>query len=148
MQAAIGGTLCVRAERPPEDFAFVMAMARQQDARFQLVLCSGHDDDGFLSTAVQIPTLESRAAELPRIVDEYAADAASTLEVPIASFTEADRAWVLAHGTTSLSEIEKATVRLIALRTSASVDKAARRLGMATVSLSRWIGRRNIPLSA
>jgi len=36
--------------------------------------------------------------------------------------------------------------RLVALRTSLSVPRAAERLGMAPVSLSRWPRRRKLPL--
>jgi hypothetical protein len=35
---------------------------------------------------------------------------------------------------------------MVALRASATLGDAARRLGMAPVSLSRWIGRRNMPI--
>lgn len=38
----------------------------------------------------------------------------------------------------SLSEIEKAALRLVALRSSANMSNAAGRLGMAPVSLARW----------
>ena len=44
-----------------------------------------------------------------------------------------------------LAEIEKATLRLVAIRSSRNVSAAAARLGMAPVSLSRWIGRRTLP---
>jgi transposase-like protein len=50
--------------------------------------------------------------------------------------------------TTSLSEIEKATLRLVALRSSATVSQAAARLGMAPVSLSRWVARRKLLTSS
>lgn len=44
----------------------------------------------------------------------------------------------------SLSEIEKTTLRLIALRSFATVSQAALRLGMAAVSLARWAERRRL----
>jgi hypothetical protein len=49
---------------------------------------------------------------------------------------------MLEHGTSSLSEIEKSTLRLVALRAAPNMSNAAARLGMAPVSLSRWIDRR------
>jgi len=69
----------------------------------------------------------------------------STLGVRRDCLTEEDRTWILDHEASSLSDIEKATLRLVALRTSANMSTAAARLGMAPVSLSRWIGRRKIP---
>jgi hypothetical protein len=86
-----------------------------------------------------------RANEVPRIVDEYAADAIAELGAARTGFTDADRAWVCEHASTSLAEIEKATLRLVALRFSRNTSGAAARLGMAAVSLSRWVGRRRLP---
>jgi hypothetical protein len=45
-----------------------------------------------------------------------------------------------------LPDIEKATLRLVAIRESRNLSSAAARLGMAPVSLSRWIGRRKLPM--
>jgi len=42
--------------------------------------------------------------------------------------------------------IEKATLRLVAIRESRNLSSAAAPLGMAPVSLSRWIGRRKLPM--
>jgi hypothetical protein len=50
------------------------------------------------------------------------------------------------NAASSLPEIEKATLRLVALRHSRNLSQAAARLGMAPVSLSRWIGRREMPM--
>jgi hypothetical protein len=52
--------------------------------------------------------------------------------------------WVLEHAAVSLPEIEKATLRRVALRSSANVSRAATRLGMAPVSLSRWLARHKL----
>lgn len=43
------------------------------------------------------------------------------------------------------AEIEKATRRVVALRVSRNLSQAAARLGMAPVSLWRWILRRKLP---
>ncbi len=147
-EAAIGGSLCVRGFRLPRDFADVLARLRDPDTRVQLIVCTqaSGKGDGFLAVPIVVPPLADRTAELPRIVDEYARDAAAELGVPRATFTAADREWVLEHGVSSLAEIEKATLRLIALRISESLPRAAERLGMAPVSLSRWIGRRKPPM--
>jgi len=42
----------------------------------------------------------------------------------------------------TLDEFEKATLRLVALKMSRTLPRAAELLGMATVSLDKWIRRR------
>jgi len=55
----------------------------------------------------------------------------------------------MAHGRLGLprheTPFEKATRRLVALRMSEDLRRAAEILGMAPVSLQRWIGRRKLP---
>jgi hypothetical protein len=64
---------------------------------------------------------------------------------PDLTLDERDRKWLLEHAaTSSLAEIEKATLRMVALRGSANLSQAAARLGMAPVSLSRWVARRKL----
>lgn len=93
----------------------------------------------------QQPLRGSDGGELPRIVDEYAIDAVAELRALGEGFTAADRQWVLANAPLTLAEIEKATLRLVAIRASRNMSDAAARLGMAPVSLSRWVGRRKLP---
>ena len=50
------------------------------------------------------------------------------------------------HAASSLTQIEKATLWLVALRASRNLSYAAERFGMAAVSLSRWIGCRAMPM--
>jgi len=147
-EAARGGTLCVRARRPPPDFPQVVAALRDPSAYVQLIVCCRAGDDGDPLLAVpgplDVPPLRERAGELAEIIDEYARDAAAALNAgpPLGG---ADRAWILEHAASSLDEIDKAAMRLTALRASRSLSAAAARLGMAPVSLSRWIGRRKLP---
>jgi ActR/RegA family two-component response regulator len=86
-----------------------------------------------------------RAHELDRIIVEYASDAIAELGAPHEAFTAGDRVWVQDHAAGSLAEIEKATLRLVTLYTSRNLSHAAARLGMRPVSLSRWLGRRELP---
>ena len=149
LEAARGGSLCVWGSRLPRDFSQVLRRLREPDTRVQLVVCSNKREsgDGLLSTPIDIPPLTRRAGELPRIIDEYARDAIAELGATRAAFTKPDHAWVMEHAATSLGEIEKATLRLTAIRMYDSVGRAAARLGMAHVSLSRWIGRRKLPMT-
>lgn len=148
VKMAIGGSLCVRKERPPVDFATMLPEALALGSRVQLIVCSNDPDaNTFAAAPIQIPPLRTRKEELPRIVDEYVLDAADTLQVPSTNLTSDDREWVLTHAAGSLTEIEKATLRLVALRISRNRTRAAERLGMAPVSLVRWIDRRTLPPS-
>ena len=145
LAAAEGGSLCVRAGRLPRNFSALVAQLRGAD-NVQFVVCA-HERDAdhpFLvrPAPIHLPPLADRAAELDRVITEYAADACAELGEPPGSFTKSDHAWVRQHATT-LAEVDKATLRLVALRTSRNISDAATRLGMAPVSLSRWLGRRN-----
>jgi hypothetical protein len=146
--AAAGGSLCVRGSRLPHDFLYMVSRLRSTD-NVQYIVCSDvdHEPDPLLvmPVPIQLPSLADRRVELPRIVDEYALDAIAALGVHNTCFTDPDRAWILEYRASSLSEIEKATMRLVALRASANVSGAAARLGMAPVSLSRWARRRTPP---
>lgn len=146
--AATGGSLCVRSSRLPRDFPDVLTRLREPDAHAQLIVCAhdASDCEAFVTVPIEVPALEDRADEVPRIIDEYGRDAIAALGAPPGSFTSADRAWVLEYAARSLSEIEKATLRLVALRISQSLPLAAERLGMAPVSLARWLGRRKLPM--
>jgi hypothetical protein len=89
-----------------------------------------------------VPSLGAREAELPRIIDEYADEAITALHAPTACFTSKDHAWVMERAAASLTEIEKATLRLVALKVATNLPQAAKLLGMAPISLLRWFHRR------
>jgi hypothetical protein len=145
--AAAGGALCMRTRRLPDDFA--AAARRLYDSDVMLIACDGAlcpDDLLHIRPApIRVPPLARRVDELSRIIDEYARDAMAELAAAGTSFTAADHAWVRQYAATSLAEIEKATLRLVALRASKNPSIAAARLGMAPVSLHRWLARRQPP---
>ncbi len=147
MEAAAGGTLCVRARRLPLDFRDVSLALRDPASRVQLIVCTDDPADArtLLADPLVISPLSRRRAELGRIVDEYAEDACASLGAGPEGFTQADRAWVLEHSASSLPEIEKGTRRLVAIRQAGSISRAAARLGMSHVALAQWIGRRRLP---
>ncbi|MBC7976918.1 MAG: FHA domain-containing protein [Myxococcales bacterium] len=146
--AATGGSLCVRNRRLPRDFDDVVIALRDPSSRVQLVVCADEVGDAgpYLAAPIIVPSLATRVAEIDRIITEYAEDAIAELGTPRTGFLAVDRAWVREHASSSLPEIEKATLRLVAIRESRNLSNAAARLGMAPVSLSRWIGRRSLPM--
>jgi hypothetical protein len=95
---------------------------------------------------IEVPNIATRASEVPQIVDEYVFDALVELAPPRdLTLNERDRNWLLEQAvTSSLAEIEKAALRIVALRCSSNLSQAAARLGMAPVSLSRWVARRKL----
>ena len=147
--AATGGSVCVRFSRLPRDFSSMVALLRNPDASVQLIVCADarFDTHPFLAlpAPILVPSLITRRDELPRIIDEYAFDALAELRAPDTCFTDDDHAWILEHCPLTLAEIEKATLRKVALRGSRNRTNAAERLGMAPVSLTRWLGRRKAP---
>lgn len=147
-EAAIGGSLCMRMRRFPDDFQALVARLRSAD-EVLCVLCTGRLTGTYLPfilpAPLVVPPLAERSADLDRIIAEYAGDAIAELAAPAASFTADDHAWVRDHAAASLAEIEAATLRVVALYTSRNPSHAAARLGMAPVSLNKWLGRRRLP---
>jgi hypothetical protein len=148
LRVAAGGSLCVSARRLPRDFEDVQRALRDPAVRVQLVVCAREPGEAgaWVSTALTVPPLTTRAAELSRIVEEYAAEAVVMAGMQQRPFPSSDRAWVLEHAAHSLAEIEKATRRLLAIRETGNLNQAAAWLGMARASLKAWIGRRLLPV--
>lgn len=147
--AAKHGSLCIWSNKLPRDFRDVKVALQEPDARVLLIVCARRaaEAEAFGVVPIAIPPLSGRAPELPRIVEEYVQDAAAALGVPRTSFLAEDRAWVAAHASESLAEIEKATLRVLAIRQAGgNMTGAATRLGMARWSLSKWAERRELAM--
>ena len=136
----------MRACRLPNDFSAATSRLQEiDDVMLAVCVASGDDDDAPLlvrPAPICVPPLATRNDELSRIIDEYVQDAIAELDASGTGFADTDHAWVREHAAGSLAEIEKATLRLVALRASSNTTIAAARLGMAQVSLVRWLGRR------
>jgi hypothetical protein len=145
IQAATGGSVCMRRQRTPRDF-WSMAEMVKGHAPVQLIVCddSYEAPHPFLLRPVplQIPPLSARTSDLPRIVEEYALDAINELGAEETALTPVDRDWVIAQSASTLPEIEKATRRHVAIRKEGSIHRAAMRLGISHVALSHWLWRR------
>ena len=148
LAAARGGTLCVRAYRLPKDFSDVIRAMRDPSCRVQLVMCAPTPEEyeQVLAAPINVPPLSTRDDEIDQVIMEYADDASRELGMPRNGFLAVDRHWVRTHSAKTLPDIEKGTLRLVAIRQSRNLSNAAERLGMAPVSLSRWIGRRTLPM--
>lgn len=147
--ACQGGSICVRSDRLPRDFAALTEALRTPPYQFQVIICAANVSEArvYLATPIAIPSLSRRRSEVPRIIDEYAREVALAMKSR-ESLADEDRAWILEHSADSIAEIEKGTSRLVALRTAGSVLGAANLLGITHSSLSRWISRRESPVPA
>jgi DNA-binding NtrC family response regulator len=149
LAAAKHGTLCIWNNKLPRDFAAMMTALQDLDARPLLIVCAHqpHEAEAFGVAPIAVPHLRERQAELPRIIDEYALDADLELGLPKTRIPDEDRAWIVKYEASSLSEIEKATLRLRAIRaTDGNMTAAAVLLGMSRASLVRWRDRRQLPM--
>lgn len=149
LEAAQGGTLCIRNDKPPKAFETVLQKAHHAEGpeAVQVLLC----DDGSRRARVEkmkgieIPPLSARPkAERRHVVTEYAAEAVQDLRAN-RQLSGEDQVWVLEHCGTSLAEIGKGTRRLLALRLEGTLTGAARRVGMAMPALRRWFADRAFP---
>src|SRR6185369_15765354 len=112
-------------------------------ARVQLIFCGPRPPVRMelVLAPIKIPALSARHHELDRIIDEYAREAAVALRSS-APFTATDRDWVRTHSATSLPEIEKGAWRILALRETGSIARAAALLGMGHTALGDWFRHR------
>jgi hypothetical protein len=144
---AFGGTLCVRARRLPQDFDDILVMFRGPDSSVRLLVCVGSSAREAFSMGIvpiDIPPLETRHDEVARIVGEYSEDAIEFLGIARNCLNPQDLEWVSQLPNLTIPEIEKALRRVVAIKTSRNMSAAASRLGMAPVSLTRWLARRKV----
>lgn len=143
VNAAVGGTVCMWATRLPRDFKAARELFRHPNTHVQLIICTRDPADGkpFKVEPIVITPLATRPNELTRIVLDYASDARVQLGVRIGLPT-LDREWILANSAATLPDIEKGTLRLLAIRSTPSPHAAAKLLGMQHSSLLRWLGNR------
>ncbi|HEX4450371.1 MAG TPA: FHA domain-containing protein [Kofleriaceae bacterium] len=143
IEAARGGTVCVWANRLPSDYLLMRARLAHNDLRVRLVVCHRDPSDApDTAAAIRLPPLSDRAGEIERIIDEYAHDAIVMLNAKPSSFTDQERDWLRNRRPGSLSEIARATERLVAIREFGSIANGAARLGISRVALARWLNRR------
>lgn len=143
LMAAAGGSICIRARRLPADFDALTEALRGPGPTAQVFICLSDRDRvrDLLSPPLEIPTLDGRAADLDRLAGECLEEATRALSVGPMRFSGIASDSVL-RSVTSLAEIERVMLRLVALKASPNLSQAARRLRVAPVSLSRWLHRR------
>jgi hypothetical protein len=146
LDAATGGSVCIRANRLPRDFDALVTRLRQENSTAMLFVCLNGNDPlrDLLYPPIEIPSLAQRVPDRERLLDEFLMEAAAVLGVDTVQLAERMRSSVL-RNVASLADLEKTALRLVALASSQNMSQAAARLHMAPVSLSRWVSRRWSP---
>jgi hypothetical protein len=148
LEAARHGTLW--APELPPDFSTVAERLREVNNRTRLMLHARSVDDATRATIalarpaiVALPSLSSRHAELGRLIDECAEDAAASLGAPSPGFTMHDLEVLPGLAYRGIAEIESTVRRVVAMRTW-GVSNGALRLGITHVALLQWAARRKL----
>jgi hypothetical protein len=145
LDAATGGSVCIRSNRLPKDIDQLSASLRDCAGTVQLFVCLHRNDQviDILYPPIEIPSLAQRPADLDRLIDTCLVDAAQTLGVRTMPLSRRARDSILWQAR-SLADVEKAVTRLVVLRSTKNLSEAARQLGMAPISLNRWLHRRRM----
>jgi hypothetical protein len=148
LEQAVGGTICLSSRRPPSDLKRLMRGLRQAGCRTQLVVCTERADEAelFNVAPIVIPPLAARKNELERIIQEYAVEVAGPLDLGEHWLNTAEKAW-MRDNLGTLAEIQKATIRLAAIRQAGTMSAGAARLGISHVALGKWLRTHNFPAS-
>ena len=147
LRKGFGGAICVRAERLPQEFDNILKAFREPENGVRLLICVGNSGRTALflgATPIDIPSLETREKELARIIIEYAEDAIDFLCAPRTCLGPQDLEWVAQLPNLTIPKVEKALRRIVAIKISRDISSAANRLGMTSVSLTRWLARRKL----
>ena len=148
LQAAGAGTLW--APRLPRDFAAVAASLREMDNHARLMLHAQSARDAARAAItlarpafVELPSFTARHAELERILQECADDAAVALGARATGVTPNDLERLVRLKYRGFAALEATVRRVVALRVW-GVSRGADRLDISHVALSRWARRRKL----
>lgn len=141
---AFDGTVCIDDRRRPADLVLALEEWRRPACAAQLVILAknARKAEVYTPAPVVIPPLRSRREELDRIVFEYEWEAVQRLGLDAMELTAVQRSWIRDRCGESLPEIQKAALRLIAIRHTGSITGAAALLRISRVGLGRWLERR------
>jgi hypothetical protein len=149
LAAAAGGTLCVSAQDLAHTAELFIAGRRRSTARVQLIVLVTAVRPlrpvlAVVAEPVMVTPLARRKHERGRIIDELAAEAAVTLGIEPSALSESDRRTILRFDAATLPAIERATLRIVALRHWQYFARAARQLGISHASLIEWADARGL----
>jgi hypothetical protein len=140
LAAAVGGSLCIRNERPPDGFERLLQHTGDARPASQVIICDDGSRPSVLPEveAIALPSLMTRADQVDHIIFEYALDVCTAQGVAL---SHEDRAWIKTHSSATLGQICEAVTRLAALQVQGSISRAAEWLNLPANALRRWIRR-------
>jgi hypothetical protein len=144
VRVASGGTLCVRSPPGAPGLGDVLGAA---DPQTRLIVCCEQSEIRHVTpplAGILVPALHQRRDDADRLVDEYLSEALVSLGAAPTTLRPEDRTWMIDRAATSHVELEKTALRLAAVRSTPNLRQAAMRLGMAQVSLTRWLARKGL----
>src|SRR5262249_20335050 len=123
---------------------------REVDNRTRLILHARSADDAARAAitltacrVIALPSLNSRRAEIDRLIQVCADDAAAGLQAPTTGFTMNDLEVLARLPYRGIAELEHTVRRVVAMRTW-GVSNGAARLGITHVALLQWARRRKL----
>ena len=151
LHVASAGTFCFTDDTLPDDFAQIAATLTAPTSRARLIVCSPSRDDATeamvqigRSVVIELPALDTRAAELEPLIIAYADDTARAFGFASHGFREHEMVWLRKIELKTLADVQELAHRLTILR-NRNVGGGAELLGISHVALSRWAKRRGIP---
>lgn len=147
VEAAAGGTVCLLHKNLPADLDDMLHELRQPHCQAQLVLCAANVRDAalFAAAPVIVPGLTTRKAEIDRIIREYAAEAAAAMGIGEHWLSPIEHAWIRDHPGESLPDIQRATLRLAAIRCAGSMSAGAVKVGISHTMMRKWLVKHRFP---
>jgi hypothetical protein len=142
---ACGGTICIDNRRLPNDLIEMFKILHDTAIPTQVFVLAKYvrKSEVFTPTPFELPPLSAREGELDRLITEYSAEAVQRLGIAPLELTAAQRARLRARCET-LSDLRKATLRLIALRQAGTIAGAAALLSMNKAALGQWLHARGL----
>jgi hypothetical protein len=149
LNAAAGGTLCVSANDLLWCVDEVVARRHKSSTRVQLIILVAavrrlRPIVAAVTEPIVLTPLSQRKDDRLRIIDELATEAAQTLGIEPTPLSDADRKTILRFDAATVPAIERATLRIVALRHWRYFARAAHELGMAHASLMEWAAPRRL----
>jgi hypothetical protein len=144
---APGGTVCLLHKHLPADLDDTLEALRDARCQTQLVVCAAHvhDVEPFATSPIVVPPLASRKAEIDRVIMEYATEAAGVMGISERWLSPSERVWIRDHAGDSLPEIQKATLRLAAIRQAGSSSAGAIKVGISHTAMLKWLRNHKYP---
>ncbi len=143
LESAMDGSICLRSRRLPTDFDRLRESVRDA-APFPTVFVCLHGDDrvrDLVCHPLEVPPLAARASEFHGLLQEALDEAATALGTGHLRLPRQAQQGAMKR-VASFAELEKTALRIVALATAPNPSQAAVRLGMAPVSLKRWLHHR------